>query len=183
MPALAPVTTATRPDRSKFGSTGLSPSVFHRHAPIEALARKIFRESIVRRTCVRFHALEPRDACGERREIAIGLARHALPGYGLQELVHRQPARVARRALGGQDVIRPRCLVAERNGRLLSEKQRAVAGESLEPPIEVARVYFEVLGRVAVGGEREILARLAEHHLAVVAPRGARGVARGRRQR
>ena len=42
---------------------------------------------------------------------------------------------------------------------------------------------LEVLGRVLVGNLRDLLARVAEDDLAVVAPRRARRVARGRWQR
>src|SRR5438132_6701088 len=120
---------------------------------------------------MRLHALEARDARSERREVAVRLARHALPGEHLEELVHREPARVARRAFGRQDVVRPGRLVAERDGSLLAQEKRAVAREMREPPVELARLHLEMLGRVAVRELHRLLARLADHDLAMIAPR------------
>src|SRR5437764_1008787 len=100
---------------------------------VELLLGEVFAEPLVRGARVRLHALEARDARGERREVAVRLARHALPGEHLEELVHREPARVARSALRRQDVIRPGRLVAERDRGLLAEAKRAVAREMREP--------------------------------------------------
>src|SRR5437763_11641100 len=83
---------------------------------VELLFGEVLAEPLVRGARVRLHALEARDARGERREVAVRLARHALPGEHLEELVHREPARVAGRALGRQDVVRPGRLVAEGDG-------------------------------------------------------------------
>src|SRR5665213_3278122 len=52
----------------------------------------------------------------------------------------------------------------------------------MKPPVEVACVHFEMLGRAAVRLRRRFLARRAQQHLAVVAPRGAGRIARRRRQ-
>ena len=104
----------------------------------------------------------------------IGVAAHALIGDGLDELADAEPARVARRTLGRQDVVGPGGLVAIGHRRLLAEEQRAVVGERAQPPVEIGGVHLEMLGGVAVAGLRRLLARLHEHHLAIVAPGGQR---------
>src|SRR5207248_1613864 len=144
------------------------PSLFF--PAVELLLGEVFAEPLVRGARMRLHALEARDARSERREVAVRLARHALPGEHLEELVHREPARVARRALGRQDVVRPGRLVAERDRGLLAEEERTVVREMRKPPVELARLHLEMLGRVAVRELDCLLARLADHHLAVIAP-------------
>ena len=101
-----------------------------RGAELEALARESTCAS--RSSAVRACASMP-----SRREmravacaiVVVGRARHALPGHRLDELVHREPARIARRAARGQHVVRAGGLVAEGDGGLLAEEERAVAGE------------------------------------------------------
>src|SRR6185312_6417662 len=105
MPELAPVTTATRPDRSNRSTADAGISSFDLRAALEALVRKIFGQAIVGGACMRLHAFETRDACGDLSDVAIGLPRHPLPGDGLQEFVHREAARISGRALGRQDVV------------------------------------------------------------------------------
>src|SRR5437868_5040407 len=82
---------------------------------------------------------------------AVGNARNALQGKHLQELVHGEAAGIARRALGRQDVVGAGGLVAEGDGSFLAEEKRAVVRETREPPVELARMHLEMLGRVAVG--------------------------------
>src|SRR5438552_724419 len=101
----------------------------NRRSAIEGLTREIFFQSMVGGARMGFHALQPRNPRGYLRDIATSFARHPLPGDGLEKFMHRQAAGIARSALGGKDVIRTRCLVAERNGRLLAKKKRAVASE------------------------------------------------------
>ena len=96
--------------------------------------------------------------------------------------MHRQAAGIARSALGGKDVIGTRRFVAERDGRLLAKKKRAVASEPGQPPVEIAGMNFEMLGCVAVGYLRKLVARITEHDLAVVPPGSAGGIPGGRRQ-
>src|SRR5204863_3024559 len=85
MPELAPVTTATRPDRSNRSTADGGILIFDLRTALEALVRKIFRQAIVGGACVRLHAFETRAACGDLGDVAIGLACHPLPGDGLQE--------------------------------------------------------------------------------------------------
>ena len=77
---------------------------------------------------MRLHAFEPGDARRDLADVAGRLAGHALPGQRLHELVHRQAARVAGRALGGQHVVGAAGLVAIGHGGLFTQEQRAVAG-------------------------------------------------------
>jgi hypothetical protein len=69
-------------------------------------------------------------------------------------------------------MVRARCLVAEGHGRFLAEEQRAVAGQPVEPPVEVLGLHRQVLGRVIVGGRRHLLAVGADDDLGIVAPGG-----------
>jgi len=137
------------------------------------LAREIFFQPIVGSARVGFHTLETRNARGDLRDVAISFASHPLPGDGLEKFMHRQAAGIARSALGGKNMIRPGGLVAEGNGRLLAKEERAVAGESGQPPVEIEGMNFEMLGCVAVGYLRELCARIAQ--MIEKQPNGAKG--------
>jgi hypothetical protein len=136
-------------------------------------------------TCepIRRDAFEPRNARRHLRDVAIGVARHPLPRERLEELVNRQSARIARSTLRRQNVVRSRRLVAECDRRLFAEKERPVAGEPREPPVEIARVHFEMLRCMRVGELRDLFARARDGDLAIVAPRARCRIARRRRQR
>ena len=126
---------------------------------------------------MRFHAFEPGDARRDFADVARRFARHALPCQRLHELVHRQAARVACSAFGRQHVVGAAGLVAIGHRGFFAEKQRAVAGQVGQPPIEIARVHFQVFAGVAVADRHNLLARVAQHHFAVVAPGTGRRVA------
>jgi hypothetical protein len=74
-------------------------------------------------------------------------------------------------------VVGARCLVAEGHGRFLAQEQRAVAGQPVQPPVEILGLHRQVLGRVVVGGRRHLLAVVAQDDLGIVAPGGRRVVA------
>jgi hypothetical protein len=83
-----------------------------------------------------------------------------------------RPPVYRRRAGGRQHVVRARCLVAIGHGRFLAEEERAVAGQPVEPPVEILGLHRQVLGRVIVGGRRHLLAVGADDDLGIVAPGG-----------
>jgi hypothetical protein len=153
-PELAPVTQAMCPPRSMCGPSRC-PHLLG--GQVEVFVGEILRKPDIGGAGMPLHPFEPGDA---RRGLAIGfraLLGRALPGDDLHELVDRQAARVAR-TRGRQDVVRARRLVAEGHGRFLAEEQRAVAGQPVEPPVEVLGLHRQVLGRVIVGGRRHLLA-------------------------
>ena len=66
----------------------------------------------VRGKRVTFHALCPRNTRTDCADISIGLAIHALPGYGFDEFSNAQAATVSCGAFRRQDMVGARCLVA-----------------------------------------------------------------------
>ena len=68
------------------------------------------------------------------------LARGPLPGHDLHVFVDAQAARIAGRAGGGQHVVRARGLVTKGHRGFFAQKQRAIAGQPVEPPIQILRL-------------------------------------------
>src|SRR6056297_1004297 len=168
-PELAPVTAATRPSTPKRPGRAAASLI---GGEIEVLAREVLLKPDICRARVAFHTLEPRNARGRLGHGARALPGGALPGHDLHVLVHAEPAGVARRPGGRQHVIGARRLVAESDGRLLAEKQRAVAAQPVEPPVQVLGLHGEVLGGVFIRGCGHVLAVAAEDDLGIVPPGG-----------
>src|SRR5436190_18461016 len=125
-------------------------------------AGEVFAQARVGGACMRLHALEARDARGHGRHLAAGLPAHTLRGHALQELVHGEAAGVMRRALGRQDVIDAGALVAEGDGGLFADEQRAVAAQVLDIPGVVGGLQLEMLGRIVVAERSRFVAAVAD---------------------
>src|SRR6056297_2299496 len=152
-PALAPVTQATRP-----ATENRSPVTSALRREVEVLAGEILAQPDIGGARVPLHPLQPGDARGGLGHRARSLAGRALPGHDLHVLVHAEAAGIAGRAAGGQHVVGARRLVAKGDGRLLAQEQRAIAGEPPQPPVETLGLHRQVLGGIAVGGRRHLLA-------------------------
>ena len=121
-------------------------------------------------------ALEVLDPALTRADLADHGARRLvalLEGDGLEELPDPEPAGVARRAAGREDVIRADRLVAVRDGRRLAEEERTVVPHPLEVPARVGGLDLDVLEGVVVGSGERLVVRVDDDDLAVVLPRPA----------
>ena len=99
-----------------------------------------------------------------------GLAGHALPGQRLQELVHRQPARVARRALGRQHVVRS-ARPCRRTPRWFPRRETASRSWSGVPATSRGRrSALRGVRRRSGRTPRRLLRACRDDDLAVVAP-------------
>ena len=124
-------------------------------------------------------ALEVLDPALARADLADHGARRLvalLEGHGLEELPDPEPAGVARRAAGREDVVRADRLVAVGDGRRLAEEERAVVAHPLEVPARVGGLDLDVLERVRVGERERLVVRVDDDDLAVVLPRPRRDV-------
>ena len=63
-------------------------------------------------------------------------------------------------------------LVAIGYGGFFAQKQRAIAGQRLEPPIQVFGVNFQVLTGIAVRDFYGFFSAVTQHNLAIIAPCG-----------
>src|SRR5215210_1422185 len=77
------------------------------------------------------HVLGARDGARRHRHAPAGLRREPLVRQGLEVLPNPQPAGVARSARSRQRVVGAHALVAERHGRVLPGKERAVSSQAL----------------------------------------------------
>src|SRR5690606_809141 len=123
----------------------------HRLSSIERLTREVLRQAVVRRPCMRLHALEPGKTRGNLPDLARRLGGHTLPSQRLDELVHRQSPGVPSCSHRGQDVVGPRGLVPKGHRSLLAQEERAVGSQVCQPPIEIPGMDLEVLRSSFVG--------------------------------
>ena len=106
--------------------------------------------------------------------IALAALVALLEGHGLEELPDPEPAGVARRAAGREDVVRADRLVAVGDRRRLAEEERAVVPHPLEVPARVGGLDLDVLEGVRVGGGERLVVGVDDDDLAVVLPRPRR---------
>src|SRR5262249_22696928 len=91
------------------------------------------------------HALDLADPGDRGGDPAARFPAEARPGPGFDELAAPEPACIAGRPAGRQNVVRADRLVRVGDGRLLAEEERAVVAEPAEVPVEVSGLDFEVL--------------------------------------
>ncbi len=90
---------------------------------IELFIRKVLVQAIVAGERMSLHAFGAGNTRAGGAHRAVSLAVHALPGHRFDEFAHAQAARVPGGALGGQNMVRSRSLVAVGDGGLLAQEQ------------------------------------------------------------
>src|SRR5262245_23530481 len=90
----------------------------------------------------------------------------------LDEVLHREPGGEPRRGAGGQDVVRPRQVVADDLGGVRAQEDRAGVADGREPPERVGDRQLQVLGREAVGDLHRLRQVPGHDHRPVVADGG-----------
>ena len=124
-----------------------------------------------------FEHAEPRAVFADHRGGLVG--QDALVAVGLQELADPEAAGVAAGLLGRQRVVGADHLVAVGDVGARAEEQRAVGVHVLEEPVVAVGHHLHVLGGDVVGDLQHLVVAVADDDLAVVAPRGARGLGGG----
>ncbi len=66
------------------------------------------------------HPLRAAEACRDARQIGQGTIIHLLPGHRLEKFMNTQAPGISRRTRCRQDMVRPRRLVTEGHGGLLT---------------------------------------------------------------
>src|SRR3546814_15584375 len=91
----------------------------------------------------------------------------------------RQPRRKARAAPGGQDVVRPRDIIADRLGRVPAEECRTRMADLIEQGLRIVDREFEMLGPEPVDQRHRLDQRCGDCDRAFGVPPGAGGFAGG----
>ena len=103
------------------------------------------------------------------REVVEGVAVEALDGRRAQEVLDREAALASRAAVGREDVVRPRGVVAGGDGRERPEEDAPGGVDPVEQRLVVRGLDREVLGRVLLGEEHGLRHRAGEEDAGGVA--------------
>ena len=116
------------------------------------------------------HAFCPGDSGAHRTYVSVGFPVHPLPGHRLDKLADAQAAAVTCGPLGGEDMVRPGCLVSVGDSGFLTQEERSIVGKVGEPPVKISGVDFQVLRSIVVTLLNRFFARFGNDNLPVIPP-------------
>ena len=117
---------------------------------LKCFIRKVFSQSFVSSTCVRFHAFKARNSRCNSRYLPVSFTAHTLVSHSFDEFTYRKSTRVARRTLGGKDMICSGTFIPKRNCSFFPKKKWAVISKPVQPPLLIFCLNFQVLSRVLI---------------------------------